>query len=189
LADAPVRRIDVARVNGAPFLCASMLGMTTDLARTREAARGSGIWKAVPKFIQKGYWLLRRYPFRRVELMLDGDRITARTRAIVVSNNPIAPEPRLYPKRERLDSGRLGVYCVREGPLHELPLLVLSLLKGTWPEDPRIFSATSGHLMIRTPRPVRFTVLNDGERRRLTTPLHYELLPAALPVLAPEMTG
>jgi diacylglycerol kinase family enzyme len=53
LAKAEVRRIDVGRVNGELFLCASMLGLTTTLARAREAARGwyerrSGCCTATP---------------------------------------------------------------------------------------------------------------------------------------------
>ncbi|MCF7984586.1 MAG: hypothetical protein K9L70_09300 [Thiohalocapsa sp.] len=186
LADAPVRRIDVGRVNGEPFLCASMLGLTTDLARTREAARGVATWRLLPRMLTKAYWLLKRYPIRKVTLRLDNEQHLLRTRAIVITNNPVMPEATLYPRRERLDAGTLGVYCVREGPLHELPRLAIGLLNGTWPSDPRIFHASATAVSIKTNRPHRMTVMNDGERGRLTTPLHYEILPRALSVLAPR---
>lgn len=186
LADAPVRRIDVGRVNGAPFLCASMLGLTTDLARTREAARGVSTWQLLPRMVTKAYWLLKRYPIRRVTLRLGDERHTLRTRAIVITNNPLVPDAALYPRRERLDAGKLGVYCVREGPLHELPRLAIGLLNGTWPTDPRIFHGEAATVAIETNRPHRMTVMNDGERGRSTTPLHYEVLPRTLAVLAPQ---
>lgn len=190
LTDAAPTRIDVGRVNGELFLCASMLGLTTTLARSREAGRGVGLLRLWPRLARKAIWLMRRYPYRRVELVADGKPLTLRTRAMVVSNNPVAPEPSLYPRRNRLDSGQLGIYGVREGPLWELPRVVLRLLNGTWPEEPRIFHHEASRVTVEAPashRPGRpITVLNDGERLRLQPPLNYELLSRALPVLEPS---
>jgi diacylglycerol kinase family enzyme len=118
-----VRRIDVARCNGRPFLCAAMFGMTTQLARTREAARGVGAWRILPRLMHKAYWVLRSYPFQRVRLHLDDAPLTLTTRALVVTNNPLAPRPGLYPARPVLDGAELGVYGVTEGPLYDLPRL------------------------------------------------------------------
>jgi diacylglycerol kinase family enzyme len=60
LAEARVRHIDVARCNGAIFLCAAMFGMSTDLARAREAARGLGARHMLPQLLRKAYWVLKR---------------------------------------------------------------------------------------------------------------------------------
>jgi diacylglycerol kinase family enzyme len=189
LADTEVRRIDVGRVNGEPFLCASMMGLTTTLARAREAARGHGALKLWPRLVRKTVWLLRRYPYQRVTLELGGSRLTLRSRAMVIANNPFLPEAGLYPRRGRLDSGALGIYGVREGPVWELPRVVLRLLNGTWPDEPRIFHHDAARLTVQAPpsrgQGERITVLNDGERLRLTPPLRYEVLPRALPVLIP----
>jgi diacylglycerol kinase family enzyme len=185
LIDAQSAYIDVGRVNGKPFLCASMLGMTTELARTREAARGLGTWRAVPRMIRKAYWLLKRYPFRHLSLVLDDDQLRLRTRALLIANNPLSPTFGLYPRRARIDDGVLGIYGVRDGPLHDLPRLVLALLAGSWASETRIFDRTARRVTIETGRPHRVTVLNDGEQCRLDTPLRYEILPRALPVLVP----
>jgi diacylglycerol kinase family enzyme len=189
LADAQVRRIDVGRVNGQPFLCASMLGLTTTLARAREAARGQGPLRLWPRLVRKAVLLLRRYPYRRVTLELNGRTLSLRSRAMVIANNPYLPEPGLYPRRGRLNGGLLGIYGVREGPAWELPRVVLRLLNGNWPDEPRIFCYRTPHLIVQAPpsrgRGRRITVLNDGERMRLTPPLQYEVLPCALAVLAP----
>ncbi|MBK1701480.1 diacylglycerol/lipid kinase family protein [Thiococcus pfennigii] len=186
LVDAPTRTIDVGRVNGAHFLCASMLGMSTALSRTREAARGVGPLRLWGRLVRKGLWMLGRYPYRRVTLDLDGRSRTLLTRALVVTNNPLAPEPGLYPRRPRLDLGLLGVYGVHKGPLRELPRLALRVLNGTWTEDPRIFHHVLAQARLGERRRSRVTLMNDGERLRLTLPLHYEVLPGALAVLAPD---
>lgn len=185
LVDGEVRRIDVARVNGHPFLCASMLGIATALALARERARGGGALAVAWRVLRKALAMLRRYPYRRVRLELDGTAVTLRTRTMVITNNPVAPEPALYPRRPRLDDGTLGVYGVCEGPVWELPRLALRLVNGTWPDDPLIFHHLANRVAIHGRRRWRVTVLTDGERVRLRLPLRYEVLPAALPVLAP----
>ena len=185
LIDPRVRHIDIGRVNGHPFLCASMLGMTTELAKTREALRGLGTWLLLPSMLRKSYWLLMRYPFRNLTLSFPDHQLSVNTRAMLVSNNPLQPEPGLYPRRAQLDGGRLGIYGVHQGPLYELPRLALSLIIGTWPSEPRVFNRTSDRVIIDTRKPRMLTALNDGEPCRLRTPLHYDILTAALPVLVP----
>ncbi len=188
LIDAEVRFIDVARVNGEPFLCASMLGLSTPLARTREVARRAGLLRLWGRMLRKALLMLGRYPYRLCELDLDGQVVTVQTRAMLISNNPLTPAPGLHPRRERLDRGVLGVYGVHKGPLWELPRLALRLVNGSWPEEPRIFHHTTRSVAIRARRHQRITVMNDGERRRLSLPLRYEVLSGALPVLVPRTT-
>lgn len=185
LGDDAVRSIDVGRVNGQLFLCASMIGLTTRLARTREAVRGRGLIRIVLRFISKGFWLLRRYPYRRMQLFTNGKPIKVKTRALVITNNPVAEVMRPYPNRSRLDTGLLGVYGVHKGPLHELPRLVFRLLWGRWADDPRFFHYQCASIRVETGRDRKLTVMNDGERLRIRSPLQYESLPAALRVLAP----
>lgn len=180
-----LQRIDVGRVNGEPFLCASMIGITTALAHTREAERGRAALQLWSRLARKALWLLRRYPYRRITLALDGETQSLKTRALVITNNPVDPAVPLYPRRARLDTGRLGVYGVREGPLWELPRVALRLLNGTWAEDPRVFHYEATALTIETHVGHRVSVLNDGERRLIRTPLRYDPLPAGLRVLAP----
>jgi diacylglycerol kinase family enzyme len=84
---------------------------------------------------------------------------------VVVSNNPYALERTLAPgTRPRLDAGRLGV-VVLDAPGS-------SLLLG------RAWTATS--VMVDGPGPVHAGI--DGEAVDLSTPLDFEILPAALRV-------
>ena len=162
-----------------------MLGMTTELAKAREAARGLGTWRLLPRLVRKGYWLLKRYPFRSVTLCFDDDQLSVSTRAMIITNNPVRAEPGLYPSRARLDRGVLGIYGVHEGPLSALPRLALSLIAGTWTSEPRVFSRTAHRVTIDTRKSRRINALNDGEPVRLRTPLHFDILTHALPVLMP----
>ena len=189
LATTQVRRIDVARCNGVPFLCAAMFGMSTVLARAREAVRGIGVWRMLPRLLRKAYWVLKRYPFHRIQLHLDDEPLVLTTRALAVSNNPLEPRPGLPPTRASLTSARLGVYGVREGPLYDLPRLALTLLAGTWPDEPRVFNRECTRLRIDTQRSTRIMALLDGEPEPLQTPLMFDVLPAALPVLVPAAAG
>jgi diacylglycerol kinase family enzyme len=175
--------IDVGTVNGQPFLCASMIGLTTALARTREAVRGQNLWQAAARITRKTLRLIWRYPYHRLRITADGKLLQVKTRGLVITNNPIRAIVRPYPTRERLDAGLLGLYGICSGRLWELPRLALRLLQGDWAEDPRIFRLQAHSLRIETRHEHRVTVMNDGERLLLKTPLDYQIRPAALRVL------
>lgn len=187
LLEAQPRRIDVGRVNGELFLCASMLGMGTTLARIRESGRGQGALRLWPRLLSKALWILWRYPHRRIILELDEQTLRLRSRALVISNNPVLPQAGLYPRRGRLDGGLLGIYGVREESFRELPRVALRLLNGSWADEPLIFHHDAPQLTVQAPsarrRVRRIMVLNDGERVRLELPLRYEIQPLALSVL------
>jgi diacylglycerol kinase family enzyme len=187
LLEARPRRIDVGRVNSELFLCASMLGMATTLARVRESGRGEGPLRLWPRLLGNALWMLWRYPHRRIILQVDGRVLTLRSRTLVITNNPLLPQAGLYPRRGRLDSGLLGIYGVREGSFRELPRVALRLLNGSWADEPLIFHHDAPRLRVQAPsvrrRDRRITVLNDGERVRLDLPLCYEVQPRALSVL------
>ncbi|MFP4063237.1 MAG: diacylglycerol/lipid kinase family protein [Halochromatium sp.] len=185
-ADPAVTAIDVGCVNGQPFLCASMIGLTTALARTREAIRGQGFVPAALELARKTLRLLWRYPYHRMRLWLDGAQLKVETRALVITNNPIRAHVRPYPSRDRLDSGQLGLYGVHQGPLWELPRLALRIMQGDWSQEPRIFQQQAAALRIETRNERTLVVMNDGERLRLKTPLLYASRPGALRVLKPR---
>ncbi len=187
LTDGPiVAAIDVGCVNDQPFLCASMIGLTTALARTREAMRGRGPLQAAVRFARKTLLLLWRYPYHRMRIRLNGELMKVETRAMMITNNPIRSIVRPYPSRDRLDSGLLGLYGVRQGPVWDLPRLALRLIQGDWAEDPRIFQQQARALRIETRHERELIVMNDGERLRLKTPLRYAIRPSGLQVLKPR---
>lgn len=186
LLDAPVRRIDVAEVNGRPVLCASALAMLPHLGRVRENVRGTG---GVPllRALARGVRILFRYPRTPVTLTVDGHAHHVRTRAVLVSNNPLAfgSSGSAPAGRERLDAGRLAVYATRGRMYRDLIDLTVRLVNGG-PRKVRLLATYEGEVVeVDMLRPGLVSVMNDGEIVQLEPPLRYRIRSQALPVVAP----
>lgn len=184
LLSAPVSRIDVATVNGLPFLCSSTLAMMPHLGRLRERARGRFGLGAL-HMLGKALRLAWRYPRTRMTIVVDGQEHQARTRAAVVSCNPLAAGPPPMPGRQRLDAGKLAVYVSRDRTNWDLVAVAGKLFHGSWQEDERIRKYEGKTVEVRSSTQALMSVMSDGEIAQLSTPLHYEILPRALAVLAP----
>ncbi|GAA1500927.1 diacylglycerol kinase family protein [Dactylosporangium maewongense] len=182
---APVRRIDVATVNGVPFLCSSTLAMMPHLGRLREHARGRRGAGTV-RLLGRGWRLLRRYPRLRLTIDVDGRVYEARTRAVVVSCNPLDAGPAPMPGRQRLDAGTLAVYVTDDRTGWDLLRVAGKLVRGTWQRDPGVHTYIGETVRVKTPALAMMSVMSDGEIAQLTVPLHYELRRRALAVLAPR---
>ncbi len=181
-----VRRIDVAFVNGSPFLCHSSIGLMPHIAHRREQWRDLPGWKRWPRVIAEFFSLLRRYPRLRLSIDIDGRTRAFRTRAVAVSNNPLRDARGPIPARESLDAGKLGLYVTRDTSAWSLPRIVARILAGTWKADAGLetFIATSAVLSLDRARPL--SVMNDGEPSQFQTPLRYTIRPRALRILVPE---
>lgn len=187
LLTAPVARIDVATVNGQVFLCSSMLAMMPHLGRLREHARGGG-GPGPLRLLGRALRVLRRYPRMRLTFVVDGQEHEARTRAAVVSCNPLAAGPAPIPGRDRLDAGRLAVYVTRDRTRWDLAVVAARLFDGTWQRDPRIRRYDGTVVQVRSPFGY-MSVMSDGEIAQLSLPLRYEIRPRALAVLAPKASA
>ncbi|MFI5843221.1 diacylglycerol/lipid kinase family protein [Catenuloplanes sp. NPDC051500] len=184
LLDAPVDRIDIATVNGEPFLHSSMLAMLPHLGRIRERSRGGKVFGKV-RLVEKALRLVRRYPRMPLTIVVDGQEHTIRTRAVVVACNPLAAGPAPIPGRERLDAGLVAVYVTLERTSWDLVEVVAKLFNGGWRQDERIRAYEGKTVEVRSSKLALMSVMSDGEIAQLTTPLRYEIRPRALAVLAP----
>lgn len=184
LLTAPVDRIDVATVNDRPFLNSSTLAMMPHLGRLRERARGRLGLSAV-RLLGGALRLVRRYPRMRLTIVIDGREHQARTRAAVVSCNPLAAGPAPIPGRPRLDTGRLAVYVAHDRTNWDLLAVAAKLMRGTWQQDERVQVYEGKTVEVISPGLGLTSVMSDGEVVQLTTPLRYEIQPRALAVLAP----
>ncbi len=181
---APVNRIDVATVNGQPFLCSSTLAMMPHLGRLRERARGRFGLGAL-RLLGRALRLVWRYPRMRLTIVVDEQAYEVRTRAAVVSCNPLSAGPSPMPGRERLDAGTLAVYVSRDRTNWDLVAVAAKLLHGTWQKDDRIQAYEGKTVQVRSSRLALMSVMSDGEITQLSMPLRYEIQPRALAVLAP----
>ncbi|WP_162907534.1 diacylglycerol/lipid kinase family protein [Allorhizocola rhizosphaerae] len=184
LLNAPVDRIDVATVNGLPFLCSSTLAMMPHLGRLRESARG-GLGLDALRLLGRALRLVWRYPRMRLTIVVDGQEHRVRTRAAVVSCNPLASGPPPMPGRQRLDAGTLGVYVARDRTNWDLAVVAAKLFDGSWQRDERILRFEGKTVQVRSSRLALMSVMSDGEIAQLAMPLDYEIRPRALAVLAP----
>ena len=157
LLTARVERIDVATVNGQPFLCSSTLAMMPHLGRLRERARGRPGRETLP-LLGRLARLLRRYPRMPLTVTVDGTEHRVRTRALVVSNNPLAPTGPIH-RRDRLDTGRLAVYVVRDRSGWDLLAITARVFDGSWRDDHRLL-AVCGDLT-QTAREPEFRAARD----------------------------
>jgi diacylglycerol kinase family enzyme len=186
LSTAKIKEIDVGEVNGAVFLCTSMVGVFPVLARRRERERHhKNPFKWVGALIATVAALQRHSPSR---LQLDSDKTFERvkTYAVIVTNNVYEGDifgPSI--KRTVLDGGTLVVHVAKQKSTIAMMRLLAELFLGNWLGDPELDSKEVLELNVHTGRKHSLNVMNDGEVLLLETPLHYRILPRALNVLVP----
>lgn len=180
---APVQLIDVARVNGQVFLCSSALAIMPHLGRIRERSRGT-IGLSLLRLWARAIRIWRRYPRMRLAVVVDGHEHLVRTRAMVVSNNPLTPRPG-PPHRDHLDTGRLVAYVTRDRTRWDLLGIAAKVPTGTWLTDRRLRTYEGETVQVVSSRLTMMSVMNDGEIVQLEMPLRYDIQPRALAVLAP----
>lgn len=187
LVDAPVRDIDLGTVNGRPFLCACMIGLSPLLARWRERERGSPAWKLWPKILWRGLGLLLRYRHLRMSLTAEGRTERLHSRTLVVTNNLIEESFGPMPRRPRLDAGLLGIYGVRKATPGELTRLGTRLILGNWQGDDAVLTRATAQSTVAIARRRAITLILDGERTRLKTPLRFAIRAGAVRMLTPGL--
>ena len=182
---APTRTIDVAQVNGRLFLCSSALAMMPHLGRIRERARDAMGWSLLRQW-NHGLRILSRYPRQSFRITVDRQQHTVRTRALMISNNPLSRRAAALVERDRLDTGWLVVYTLRDRTIWDLVHLASKVLDGSWQGDRRIRSYRGRQVRVQLLGQSSASVMSDGEIERIATPLDYDMRPRALTVLAPR---
>lgn len=180
-----VRAIDMGIVNDEPFLCNSAIGLMPHLARTREKLREVSWWWKWPRVLRQAISLLRTYPRLHIRIEMNGETRHYRTRAIAISNNPLADAKGPIPPRDTLDSGKLGIYIARDTSRWAVVRVAAQMLAGNWQHDETVASIAIQSAVLSLDRPRPLSVMNDGEPTQLKTPLHYSIRPQALRVLVP----
>jgi diacylglycerol kinase family enzyme len=105
---------------------------------------------------------------------------------VFVGNNVYSTTVGSLGRRERLDTGRLALYTVRtHGRLHTIRVLVRAMLGRA--EAVRELETEQVTELWVTPHQARIRVALDGEVMRMTAPLHYQVRPGALAVIAPRV--
>jgi len=184
LPDLEPRAIDVAEVNGRPFLHNVIIGLVPSIAVGREYVRGKG-WTDKLKFVR---FMVRRFArAKRIALVLQADanppRIE-RVQTLVVANNSYEQRFGKIMSRRRLDRGTLTAYLIRSLRLPDAIRLALEMFWGRWRDDVVVEFEKVQSLIVQGKRR-RVLATMDGEVLTLDLPLEFHVRPRSLQVLAP----
>ena len=175
------RRVDVAELNGRPFLNNSSLGMYPEIVREREKIRKHGFrkWTAFAGAVTR---VLMQWPVVGVRLEVDGRAWSRRTPFVFVGNNRYVLDGLRMGSRERLDGGQLCLCIARSMSRFGLARLAVRGLMGGLRTSDDLDVVCAREAWVRT-RSVE--VAMDGEVTSVAGPLHYAIRPGALRVIAP----
>jgi len=188
IAERHERRIDLARVNGEPFVNNASVGLYPSLVRRRDVARkrhGVPKWLAALPAAAGALANLRNDP---LSLDTPESRQAVKTPMLFVGNNRYALEAGKIGKRETLDGGQLAVYAVAPKSPAGLAAFALRTIIGR--ADPDFDFAAIGEMpefTVSGPRPW-IDIALDGEVKCLDLPLKFEIQPLGLTVAAPPHT-
>jgi diacylglycerol kinase family enzyme len=186
LAAGTVREIDAGWVNGRIFLCNSMLGMASRLAKRRERMRGGGTGR-LRDMMAMATAALRwysRYPPLTVRIDSGNGPERLRTRVIAVVNNDYDEGFGQMLTRSTLDGGKLVLYFARDLTVWKTVRVAASMFIGRWREHPELERHELNRLVIHSARKT-LRVMNDGEVMLMHPPLRYRIRPGALRVIVP----
>lgn len=187
LSEARVKHIDMGEVNGHYFTCNSFIGIPPRMTAQRQNMRGKPFGERM-----RGYLgVVRKVVASRKRMALridDGTRVqSVRALSVAVSNGPYAEVPTLiWPKRETLDTGELGLYVSKHRSVLGIGWIMAKALVGKWrTDDPNFYISAGKDITIASKR-TNVRVANDGELELLQFPLRYKIHPQVLKVLVPQ---
>jgi diacylglycerol kinase family enzyme len=179
-----VIKVDLGQVNDHIFVNNSSLGLYPSIVRERAKQQRLG-WGKWPAYVWAAVAVLRRYPFLEIHLDVDGKALSSRTPFVFIGNNEYEMETLNIGGRSCLDAGELSLYVTnRTGRLGLIRLAWRALFGGLRQEKDFLAMCTK-EIWIET-KHQRIRVALDGEVTILEPPLHYQVLPGKLRVLAPE---
>ncbi len=179
-----VREVDVGEVNGHFFINNSSLGLYPSIVRERQKKQRLG-YRKWPAFLWASLAVLKRYPFLAVRLSVDDQEIVSWTPFVFIGNNEYEMETFQVGSRDCLDAGLLSLYMTHRISRFGLLRLALRALFGGLREERDFTELCSREIWIETRRTV-LNVAMDGEVIAMHPPLHYQVRPRALRVLAPK---
>ena len=176
--------VDVGELNGACFLNNASLGIYPVIVRRRDFQQRQ-LGRAKFSATLWAIWsVMRRSPFMRLRIALDGEERAWRAPFVFIGNNAYNMQGFGIGTRERIDCGTLSVYSTPRGSRYGLLKLALHALFGRLEQSKDFFAMSATEVRVESSRP-RLRVGADGEVRLLQTPLELRVVPRSLLVMAP----
>jgi YegS/Rv2252/BmrU family lipid kinase len=152
------RLVDVADVNGLPYVGIASVGIDSDanrIANETKTVKGNLV------YFYAGMWALVQWKPATFEVVVDGERHSVTGYGVAVANSKAYGGGIMLVPHAELDDGRLDVMLTREhGKLHWL-MGGVKAFKGAHVDDPNLKWLSGSEIEISADRP--FTVYADGD--------------------------
>lgn len=177
--------VDIATVNGRPFIHQLSVGLHPKTVKLRRAfSYNSRIGKMVASaraFLAS----IGKPPVFHVDITTKDGRWSGPLSALSVSNNPYGPGHLPYP--DRLDSGLLGIYTAEPLDRRQSLQIAADMTLGSWDANPFLKRQLSPEAEISFPDlALSAKAVIDGELVPLERTLVFKLHAGALKVLMPK---
>jgi diacylglycerol kinase family enzyme len=171
-------------VNGKTFLNNAVVGLYPVFRAVRADLEQRG-WPSRLAWLWGWVTTIRKMPFFRFRLIMNGREVERRTPYMLIGNNEHAMQGWQLGTRHTMNSGELWIYVLR--PQSRLALLgmALKVLLGVFRRQEHfdVYHAQEVYVDIRNQR---LAVSLDGEIHVMQAPLHFRSLPSVLRVIVPE---
>ncbi|MFC3165072.1 diacylglycerol/lipid kinase family protein [Ciceribacter thiooxidans] len=186
LAASPIRAVDIASVNGRPFVHQFSAGLHARMVRMREAKSYASRLGKIRASVRAALGVMLKPPRFEVVFDLDHDGRNERriVSAISISNNPFGERPLFF--ADELTGGKLGVYLADALEPWGVAKLAFDIARGRMKENAAVTAATAETIRLHFPRHPRGAhCVVDGELVRMPDRLEVRIHPGELQVLAP----
>lgn len=176
--------VDVAEVNGKPYLNAASFGLTSDITQQldKETKRRWGVLA----YVMASWRALRRARGFSARIEGGDQLLHMRSMQVVVGNGHSFGGGMKVDADARIDDGILHVYSIMALPWWKVLLLLPALRMGTHAKSDKVFNAAGRDFTISTHRPI--PVSADGELL-CDTPATFKVHRAALQFFAPAKSA
>ena len=183
--DAPIRAIDVVRVNGRVFINNASIGLYPAMVEERDATRDR---HGVPKWlaaIPASLSAIRRLRHHRLRLNHDSGDVTVATPMLFVGNNRYSLEVGRLGERAVLDHGTMSVLAIASHRRLALIGFAVRTLVGRVDMQADFAEVAETAAMTVEGRSRHVRIAMDGEVVRMAMPLRFETVAGGLRVVAP----
>ena len=185
IASGKERRVDIAEVNGHPFVNNASIGLYPLMVLDRDAQRERlGRSKRLAMLVAS-LRTMTRFHARRLKLSTDGGEARVDTPLLFVGNNDYRLALPDAGRRESLDGGRLCIMVMRSKSLPGFLAATGRALLGISRQDDMVRLDDVRELKVDSARS-HLTLAMDGETVTLAPPLTFRIRPRALRVIAPR---
>lgn len=173
-----VRNIDIASINGYPFISIAGLGFDARVANRYNKQKIRGFFSYAMIVIREFF----RYREREFILTFDDRKITRKALLLSVANSNQFGYNTIIAPHARTDDGLLEIVVTRKFPLRELPRVISQLFTGKIDQSPYFETFRTKEIFILRKRGKRVNI--DGEAVKMGREIFIRIQPSFLKIIA-----